>query len=311
MYSRWVDCHIGMFHTFRRPPYGGSNQFFLALKKELSRRKYLVRPNCIKRNTKGAIVNAFAFDNKLLRKLRNDGCRIIHRVVGPVSIYRGTDDRTADIYQWEMNREFADATVFQSQYSYNAYTKIEFQFKSPVVIMNAVDPDVFHPGEKRKLSRGKIRLITTSWSDNLNKGADTYKWLDENLDWERYEFIFVGRISSEFKNIRVIPPVHPKKLAALLRDSDIYITASLYDTCSNALIEALACKLPAIFAISGGNGEIAKRGGFGFHEKDEIPALLDRLIDEYEDRQRMISIPSLAKVADRYLSTMGLPNYNF
>jgi len=305
IYSSRVDCDVGMFHKFHKPPYGGSNQFFIALKKELTRRKYSVRPNCIGRNTKFSIINAFAFDQGLLRKLRHNGCKIIHRVVGPVSIYRGTTDDTADRQQWEANNEFADVTVFQSRYSLEAHRKIGIAFKAPVVIMNGVDPDIFYPAkEDRQIDENRVKIITTSWSDNPNKGLDTYKWLDENLDWKRYRFTFVGRTSADFKNIRLVSSVPSDRLANLIRNHDIYITASLHDTCSNALLEGLACKLPAIYADSGGNAEIVRDAGFGFTRKEEIPGLLEQLVREYFKRQKLISIPSIKEVADQYLAVI-------
>ena len=196
-YVSFVDCDIGIFHNFQKPPYGGSNQFFVALKKEFTCRNYLVRPNCIGKNTKGAIVNAFAFDRRLLLRRRHNGCKTIHRVVGPVSIYRGTTDDKADRVQREVNDEFADATVFQSQYSLEAHRRMGIEFRSPVVIMNSVDPSCFYPAkEGRKLDNNKIKLIASSWSTHPNKGLDTYKWLDDNLDWDRYHFTFVGRTAA-------------------------------------------------------------------------------------------------------------------
>jgi glycosyltransferase involved in cell wall biosynthesis len=304
--SGCVDCDIGLFHKFQKPPYGGSNQFFIALKKELTRRNFSVRPNCINKNTKAAIINSFFFDSGLLRKLRQNGCKIIHRVVGPVSIYRGTSDDTDDRLQWEVNHEFADVTVFQSRYSLEAHKRMRVEFRAPVVIMNAVDPGIFYPAKKsRQLDKNKIKLIATSWSDNPNKGLDTYKWIDENLDWKRYHFTFVGRTTAAFKNIHIVPPVPSQRLADLIRKHDIYVTASLHDTCSNALLEGLACNLPAVYANSGGNAEIVQEAGFGFTRKEEIPGLLEQLVSEYFKRQKIISIPSINEVADQYLAVIN------
>jgi len=306
MYSSCVDCDIGIFNRFRKPPYGGSNQFLLALKKELTRRNYLVRSNCISKSTKAAIVNAFVFDERLLRELRHNGCKIIHRVVGPVSVYRGTSYEAADKLQREANNEFADITVFQSRYSLEAHRRIGIEFRSPVVIMNGVDPDIFYPSnESRKMDKNKIRLIATSWSNHANKGRDTYKWLDENLDWTRFELSFVGRIQTEFKNIDVYPPVNSTKLANMLRQNDIFISAGLYETCSNALLEGLACNLPAVYANSGGNAEIVLEAGLGFNQKEEIPELLEQLVREYFERRELISIPSIKNVAKQYLDLVS------
>ncbi len=261
-----------------------------------------MKTNCINKNTKAAIINSFAFDKELLQRLDRKNCTIIHRMVGPVSIYRGTDIDDADQQQWEANSEFADVTVFQSQYSLEAHNQRGIHLKSPVVIMNGVDPDIFYPPSKPGLLRQeKIKIIATGWSTHPNKGFDTYKWLDENLDWRRYHFTYIGRTPMDFKNIRTIPAVPSRQLAEHIRNHDIYITAARHETCSNALLEGLACNLPAIYANSGGNKEIVKKAGFGFTQKEEIPELLDQLVSEYSYRQKCISIPSLKEVADNYL----------
>ena len=123
---------------------------------------------------------------------------------------------------------------------------------------------------------------------------------------ERYEFTFVGRSPIQFRNIRMIPPVASHQMADLFCQHDIYITASRNDPCSNSLIEALSCGIPAIFLHSGGHPEIVKDAGFGFHEAYEIPALLEHLVGEYELRQGKITVPVLHDVCAMYLKILEL-----
>jgi len=304
--SRIRGADVSIFHRFYRPPYGGGNQFLLALRGEFERQGLRVENNTISNTTRACLFNSFNFDFDRLRRLRRQGCRMIHRVDGPIGSYRGRDDGTDRQIQ-KINQELADFTVFQSQYSLDAHHVLGLKFNRPVAIMNAVDPGIFHPDDRRQELRGrKIRLISTSWSSNPNKGAATYQWLDQNLDWNQFDYTFVGQSEAVFRHIRAISSVASQELADLLRQHDIYIAASLHDPCSNALLEALACGLPAIYAQSGGHQEIAGEAGFGFSTPESIPALLDRLVCEYEDRLCRISIPTLASVADRYLSVMGL-----
>lgn len=296
---------IAIFHTFKRPPYGGSNQFLLALAGELRRRGFAVGANRIGRGTRACILNAYLFDEARLRRMLHPGCRVVHRVDGPLAAYRDYDDGT-DAWISELSRELADFTVFQSRYSLEGNRTRGLEFANPVVIPNAVDPRIFHRDAGTALEGPRVRLISTSWSDNPNKGARAYRWLDEHLDWSRFEYTFVGRIGERFSNIRTIGPTGSTEVARLLREHDIYVTASRYDPCSNALLEGLACGLPAIYADSGGHPELVGEAGFGFDEPEAIPGLLDRLVEEYEQRRARISIPSLAEVADRYLDAMGL-----
>jgi glycosyltransferase involved in cell wall biosynthesis len=296
---------VAIYHEFHRPPYGGGNQFLLALRGELGRRGYRVAANRIDTTTRACLFNSFNFDLEHLRGSRRDGCRMVHRVDGPVGSYRGEDD-AIDRRIRDMNVELAEATVFQSRYSLEAHRAMGLELVAPVVITNAVDPRIFFPPPRPRAIGARVRVISTSWSSNPNKGAATYVWLDEHLDHDRYEYTFVGRVGARLRHIRVIPPLPSGRLAGMLREHDVYITASLRDPCSNALLEALACGLPAIYADSGGHPEIVGEAGSAFRSPEEIPDLLDALVRDHAERRAAIRIPSLTEVADRYLEALGI-----
>ena len=302
--SQFREADIAIFHEFSPPPGGGGNQFLRALWGELERRGLRVENNSISRTTKVCLYNSFNFDFERLRTLKRLNCLMIHRVDGPISVYRGYDDGS-DCHIWKINNELADATIFQSRYSLNKTLELGLEFKSPHVITNAVNPAIFNPMGRIAFDRSrKIRLISTSWSDNPNKGAKVYKQLEDSLDWERFEYTFVGRSKVKFERIRMVPPVNSEQLAEIRRQHDIYITASQHEACSNSLIESLSCGLPAIYIKSGSNAELVGEAGLGFSAPEEIPELLDRLVNEYEERQKKILLPTLAEVCDRYLEVM-------
>ena len=60
------------------------------------------------------------------------------------------------------------------------------------------------------------------------------------------------------------------QLAELLRAQDVYLAASRDDPCSNALLEALACGLPAVFRRSGGHPELVGEARARFDEPEEL-----------------------------------------
>ena len=297
---------ISFGHTFMRPPWGGSNQFLLGLREEFERRGLRVAPNAIGSRTRAVLLNAYVFDERALRRQLHEGCRVVHRIDGPLALYRGFDDGT-DAYIAEVNSELAHATIVQSHYSLQANAARGHEFHDPTVIHNAVDPRIFFPAaaDRTTLAHRKVRLISTSWSDNPNKGATMYAWLDEHLDWSRYEWTFVGNSPVGFENIRILPPTGSEGVAAALRGSDIFVLASLNEPCSNALLEALACGLPALYSASGGNSELARDGGLPFATEDEALAQLDRLVATYDERRVAIAVPTLAEIADRYLEVLG------
>ena len=304
--AQFRTADISVFHQFSPPPSGGGHQFMRALSGEFERWGLRVENNTISRTTRACLFNSFNFDFERLKRLRQQGCKLVHRVDGPIGSYRGWDDGS-DRRIWQINHEMADATIFQSDYSLQKHLELGLEFQSPHIITNAVDPSLFHPQARIPFEPArKIRLISVSWSDNLNKGAAIYKRIEECLDWDRFDYTFVGRSQISFDRMGAIAPMPSQPLAELLREHDIFITASRHDPCSNSLIEALSCGLPALYLNSGGHAEIVGAAGFAFTEAEEVPALLDRLVAEYSMRQAQIALPTLAEVCDRYLSVMGI-----
>ena len=303
-YRRGGRADLALFHEFVPAPTGGGHQFLRALLAELERRGVDVELNRISRHTPVCLFNSFNFDSRRLRRFARLDCRMVHRVDGPIGVYRGFDDGT-DARIVRFNREFADATVVQSRYSLAAHRELGIELAAPVLIGNAVDPTIFYPAERRDpLDGRRVRLIASSWSDNPNKGADVLEWLDRNLDWTRFDLTFVGRSAVPFERIRTLVAIPTARLADELRRHDVYLAGSRHDPSSNALLEALACGLPAVYRSSGGHPELVGEAGLPFEEAEEIPDVLLRLVEELEERRAAIRVPELAEVADRYLEVL-------
>ncbi|MCX6082559.1 MAG: glycosyltransferase family 4 protein [Chloroflexi bacterium] len=297
---------LSVFHQFTPPPSGGGHQFLRALIQAAKAHGLIVENNSISHTTRACLFNSFNFEEQRLRVLRRSSVLYVHRVDGPIDTYRGRDEGL-DRHIWQISQEFADKTIFQSQYSLEKHLDQGLIFKNPTVIMNAVDPGIFHSNNRYPFStERKTRLIASSWSDNPKKGAAVYAWLDKNLDWNRYEFVFIGRSPLRFQNIRMINPLPSQELAGYLRKNDIYVTASQDDPCSNSLLEALSCGIPAIFLKSGGHPEIVKNAGLGFDSAEEIPALLEQISANYLYYKAAINIPSLESTALSYLRALEL-----
>jgi glycosyltransferase involved in cell wall biosynthesis len=309
--GRLRTAELAIFHDFRPAPAGGASQSLRAVAGELARRGVRIELNTLSPTTRACLFNSFNFDAERLALFarRAERTRMIHRVGAVTTLYRGFDDGT-DARVAELNRRFADATLAISHATITMYRELGIELVHPTVVHNGCDPRIFNREGRAPFDRARtIRLISSSWSANENKGAPVYRWLEENLDWSRYEFTFVGNTPLPFSRIRHVPPVPSHELARLLREHDVFVTATRNDAYSNALVEALSCGLPAVYLDSGGSREAVEDAGFGFTEQEEIPALLDRLVDEYEERQAAISLPSLAEVADGYLALLGLDEF--
>lgn len=296
---------VSIFHKFREPPWGGGNQFMIALKNAIQRQGGTIFSNIVAENIQKYILDAIWFDRELLRELSKIRHKtVIQRIDGPISLIRGKDQELDDLC-FHINTQFASATVIQSAWTYQRIIETGYQPVNPIIIHNAVDPDIFHRQGHISFDRKrKIRLISTSWSANPRKGGATYKWIEKHLDWDRFEYTFVGNSSEQFDRIHHIPPVSSEKLAEILRQHDVYITASQNDPCSNALIEALACGLPTLYLNSGGHPELVSYGGLPFNHEEEIFPQLEILVENYEMFQNLITVPGIDEVAKKYLTLL-------
>ncbi len=304
--TRGGRADLAVFHELAPSPAGGGHQFVRALVRELEGRGLTVEQNRVSGHTPACLFNSFNFDVERLRRFSDRGARMVHRVDGPIGVYRGFDDGTD---QWiaRVNAELASATIFQSRFSLSKHRELGLDLRDPVVVPNAVDPSIFHPPVGREPLEGRrVRLIATSWSDNPRKGGESLAWLDRNLDYARFELTFAGRAPVAFEHVRVVGPLESGALADLLRTQDVYLAPSRDDPCSNALLEALACGLPAAYRSSGGHPELVGEGGLPFQEDEELGDVLDRLVVELGERRAAISTRPISWVADRYLEVLGL-----
>ena len=283
--------------------YGGSHQFLNALRKQLIvQNNYTYKPedaDVILFNSSQNLFKTLKLKYKYKDKI------FIQRVDGPIKLYNTTDD-IRDELVYLLNEMIADGTVFQSKWSKemnrNNGMKKNFYEK---IIMNAPDNELFYRNGNKIIS-DKVKIISTSWSSNPKKGYETYKWLDENLDFKKYDYFFIGNSNTKFRNILDLGPLGREDIAKRLRESDIYIGASEKETCSNALIEAINSGLPAIVLNDGGNPEIIGNSGELFNKKEEIIPLLEKIHKDYTRYQKLIKSFSINEVTNEYLELFTL-----
>ena len=295
-----LKVYIG--YTFFQGAFGGGNQFLKALKKNLKKmcnyEKNPKKADCILFNSHHNI------DDILRLKLKNQDKIFVHRIDGPIHLIRG-NNRKIDKIIYKLNKIIADGTVFQSEWSRKENYKHGLKKNHfEIVIKNACDNSIFHPNEKKIDDNPikRVKLIATSWSNNLNKGFALYKYLDENLDFNRYSMTFIGNSPIKFKNINNISPKESKDLANLLQNSHIFITGSKNDPCSNALIEALSCCLPSVALNDGGHPELIKKGGEVFNTFDECIKKVEFIRNNYELYRSNIQVQNIEQITRQYLS---------
>ncbi|NQU82930.1 MAG: glycosyltransferase family 4 protein [Parcubacteria group bacterium] len=295
-----MKIHIA--YNFKQGPWGGGNQFLKSLKEEFKRRGvYVEEPD-------GADVVLFnshhQLGDALKIKLKHSEKILIHRL-GPVFYYhRGKRWKKYDKQIIKLSNKVSNGVVFQSNWSLNEALRLGFNKEIPhKVIFNATDASFFNKNNKKSFNtQQKIKLMAMSWSANLQKGFDIYQYLDENLDFSKYEMTFVGNAPVKFKNIKQIKPSETKEVAMLLKQNDIFVFASKNEACSNALIEAMSCGLPVIALNSASNAEIVKQGGELFQSSRNVIEKIEKVANNYDFYASEIPEFSMDDTTQQYYS---------
>ena len=111
----------------------------------------------------------------------------------------------------------------------------------------------------------------------------------------------MGSSPYKFKNIVMVPPQDTKSLIELLNQNDIFLTASKNDSCSNAVLEALAVGLPVVALKSGGTPEIVGEAGCYFTCCSELIGALRTVSENINLFQERIEPRTIEDVAPDYL----------
>ncbi len=301
-------------YKFTSNPWGGGNQFLKALRKELI--KFKKYTDFIK-NANTIIVNSHHFSFKLfLYYLIKSELKIIHRIDGPISLTRNEKFSNIDKLIYSFSKHFSDGVIFQSKWSKNKNYKLGFKNKiRNIVINNAPDKNIFKKQINLKKNL-KIKIISSSWSSNIKKGFKYLKYLDENLNFNKFEITFIGNSPYKFKNIKVSKAVKSKTLARILNKNNFFLTASQNDPCSNSLLEALHCGLYPIYLSSGGHNELVKNQGIKFINKKD---LLNKIKSIKKSKNYSINknlLVDISKVKNKYLNfikrtSIDKPNFIF
>jgi len=267
-------------------PWGGGNQFLKYLK------KYFLKAGCYEENPLKANVILFNshHDIQNVAFLRNENkeALFVHRIDGPVSLIRNSSP-VDDLRILNYSNNLSDLIIVQSEWSKKKLDKIaksfNFEIKKPIkLILNTSDPEIFNCKSEAVENNSTIKIVASSWSDNIRKGFEDYLIIDNALEDEKYKnisFDFIGRSPVSFKNINVIKPLNSKDLGLKLKEYNVYITASKKDPCSNALCEAIQSGLFPVVYQDGGHVEICKNYNvpyLSYSDVDNGKHILDSLI---------------------------------
>ncbi len=296
---------ITIYYKTKNESWGGGNQFLKALK-ELMRNRGVYSEKA--KDADAILFNGYQEIAPLFFSwVFNNNKKRVYRLGPIMSLHRnGIKWVLVDYIVIACANLFADLVIFQSKWSYEKAREFGFyKNKIHVIILNGVNSRIFYKKEiKNTLQNKKIKLIYSSWSSNIKKGFTYLSFLDENLDFEKYEMTFVGNSPFSFKNIKKVNPLPSIELAQKLRESDVFISPTEDDACSNAILEALASDLPVVALASGGNAELIREAGVTFQNEKEILIAIEKVSTDLDFYRNQIKIKPLENIVDDYIEAI-------
>jgi len=294
-----MSFKIHLLNLLTNQPYGGSNQFLRNIKANfIARELYTDSPQA----ADIIFTDSYQTLDKFIDLKKQYPHKHFALRLGPIfHLHRGARWKILDKLVIDCANTIADSVIFQSHWSHQESVRLGFANSQYTIIGNAADPNLFYPKKSTVQLNQKVRLVAASWSSNQNKGFDIFQYLDDQLDFEKFEMTFIGNTPVAFKNIQVIEPLHTSQLAQVLRQHDIFITGTKDDACSNSISEALSSGLPVVALKSGGNEEIMAQHGALFTSQRDVLSAINTITQDLETYRSRISIPTLSAIADQYV----------
>tara|TARA_B000000532_G_scaffold199170_1_gene165594 strand:- start:955 stop:1896 length:942 start_codon:yes stop_codon:yes gene_type:complete len=283
--------------------WGGGNQFLINLIKSLKNNNYSVN---FKLSSKTDLV--FFINSKSINRPGNNltfnygdfkKFKLKFPYVKCIQRINDTDKHRKSDYidnNFKIINSLSDYTIFVSDWVFEYHANVWFnKNKSYKIINNDVDRDIFFPlSERRNFNNGVYKIVTHHFSSNINKGFDDYKALDEIIFTKKIknvELHIIGNVPKniEWKSAKLHGLMYGNKLANFLRQCHIYISGSRYEASAMHWKEGVACGLPLLYSING--GEIADYGakyGLAFDGKNDMLSALNIIIKDYENYKKIL-----------------------
>lgn len=267
----------------KKGPYGGGNQWLHQVSAYLERCGYKVRfdlsrdVDCVLGTHAGLRGDlSIPYEKVLAARQGNPRLRCVQRI-NDNDLRKGTGEMDAMLAD---ANQAADHTVFVSSWLRDHHAERWFDVAKPhSVILNGADPAIFHPHRANEWKAGEtLRIVTHHWSDNPAKGFDVYAELDGLIAdgvIRGVELWIIGRWPAEirWRSAKTFGPCVGHRLAGLLRQCHVGITASRFEPGAMHPVEALQCGLPLLYhADTGGTVELGEK--FGVLFTDDLPAAI-------------------------------------
>jgi glycosyltransferase involved in cell wall biosynthesis len=182
------------------------------------------------------------------------------------------------------------------------------------VVPNVFDPGVFHPGTAPSERNGRPAHVLAVGAFYHAKGYEFLLEAVALLARERRDFhvdiVGIGELQPVYEDLRKqlgleelvsFLGLRPKaEVAQMMRDADVFVLTSRYDSNPCAVIEALGSGLPVVATAVGGLPEMV-RDGMGLLAQPENPASIAQRLAEAIDRPGAFDRDAIAaRARERY-----------
>ncbi len=171
----------------------------------------------------------------------------------------------------------ADHVIFVSEYSRRAYEAMcGIPLKATSVTLNRADPKIFYPTNGGFINK-PLLASATSWGRPEKRGADILEFA--KITGEKIVLIGESNITDE--NIICAGYIKtPQEIATIMQKCRGFVNLSFRDAAPKVVAQAVATRLPVIYANSGGVPEmVADCGvdildeGLEFDVRQDVPRL--------------------------------------
>ena len=296
-------------------PWGGGNLFAINLANYLKNEGHTVVNNLLdddidiilltepRKTSESSAFTHIDVNNYL--KYVNNQALVVHRI-NECDERKNTD--FVNKYLIDVNKS-ADFTVFVSTWLMELFEKQGLNTLNKKVILAGANEKIFNNSDFTPWnSDEKLKIVTHHWGANWNKGFDVYQKIDNMLSekyWnEKIEFTYIGNVPKDFsfKNSDKVEPLSGLELANKIKQSHIYITASINEPSGNHHIEAAQCSLPIMYINSGGIPEYCKDFGIMFDLTTLEEKILYALMNYKKYQKNMSNYPfNASTMSSEYL----------